>query len=153
MLTDHHPPQNRSGRRVHQHHSGRSGRAQSKKAKAKISGRLQEIAHGIAEMEAVDRLAIRHALHRRRRQLLSEQGYTPDEIDRIEDLRLGVTYHVMCAMAQCSRVWIDDGTLQVDGSRAEQFARRLNRYNAVLDGHDHSLAAVVYQRLTGGRHE
>ncbi|WP_146593631.1 hypothetical protein [Novipirellula galeiformis] len=102
-------------------------------------------------MEASDRLAIRQALHRRRRQLLTEQGYSSDEIDHIEDIRLGVTYHVLCAMAQCSNVWGDDeGLLHVEGTRAEHFAKRLHRYNTVPTGHDHSLAAVVYTRLTGG---
>ncbi|GAA5509522.1 hypothetical protein [Novipirellula caenicola] len=152
MLTDHTPKQNRSGRRQHSHHSGRSDRAQSENGASsnKIAGRVGEIARQVAEMAAADRLAIRLAEHRRRRQLLTEQGCTDDEIDRIEDLRLGASYHVLCAMGQCSRLWIDDGMLHVEGSRAGHFVKRLSRYNRVPDGRKCSLAAVVYQRLTGG---
>ncbi|GAA4463497.1 hypothetical protein [Novipirellula rosea] len=150
MLIDHHPKKTRDSATRHHDDTRHEPRAQADCGRVRIAGRVGEIARQVAEMAASDRLAIRLAVHRRRRQLLTEKGYSADEIDRIEDLRLGATYHVLCAMAQCSRVWIDDGTLHVDGTRAGQFAKRLSRYNTVPDGHDRSLAAVLYLRLTGG---
>ncbi|WP_372718883.1 hypothetical protein [Novipirellula sp.] len=150
MLIDHHPQKTRDSATRHPDDTRHEPRAQADRARVRIAGRVGEIARQVSEMAASDRLAIRLAVHRRRRQLLSEQGYTSDEIDRIEDLRLGASYHVLCAMGQCSRLWIDDGMLHVDGSRAGHFAKRLARYNQVPDGHDRSLAAVLYLRLTGG---
>ncbi|TWT88007.1 hypothetical protein [Neorhodopirellula pilleata] len=102
-----------------------------------------------------DILAVEQAMpgevHRMRERItLTRRGWTTAEVDAMFDLRQQCEQAVTTAMACCRCVSIEDGVVRCDGSQAERYQRRLERFNRILPPHTVSYAAFVFERMRCG---
>tara|TARA_R110002049_G_scaffold2750_3_gene21829 strand:+ start:18599 stop:19075 length:477 start_codon:yes stop_codon:yes gene_type:complete len=91
---------------------------------------------------AIDRLAKQRHTDAARRARLLDDGYTSDDVDKIESMKRECQIVVFAAMAFCSDTRIENGVVVLEGTWSTNYAARLARFNRIHKSQKFSLAAL-----------
>ena len=117
---------------------------------AAAEARRKEISRFLEDQAAVDRLTLQKISTDARARRHAYAGYSMDEIEQIEVLRTECIQLLYLVLACSSRAEVIDGAVQCTSTRADEFHRRLSRFNRINPGHRESLAAHYLRRIYCG---